>query len=151
MNPKLQNLIQALALLFTREQGTYGRFDPGSLVGGMKKSYREGGQKGLNREMMNVGMSFAGDLQATPGLTSQWSNAMAGVGRPAHQVALEQAVNSGDYVKVGQILDSIPPTDAYKGTMESLFRKYVPYQGTGAVSAPPPISGNSPLIRRGIF
>lgn len=42
--------------------------------------------------------------------------------RPAHQAALEAAHNAGDFGQVKQILNSIPNSDPYKKSMESLFR-----------------------------
>lgn len=46
--------------------------------------------------------------------------------RPIHQVLLEKAASTGDFKGVGQILDSIPPTDPYKQPMEHIFRSTVP-------------------------
>lgn len=45
--------------------------------------------------------------------------------RPAHQSALEAAMARKDYQAIQQILDSIPPDDPYKQSMESLFRPMV--------------------------
>lgn len=46
--------------------------------------------------------------------------------RPQSQILLEQASKAKDFKKVGEILDNIPSTDPYKGSMEGLFRGSVP-------------------------
>lgn len=67
-----------------------------------------------------------GQMAGPPRNVTPDSIASLAGGRPAHQAALEQAANSKNWVKVGQILDSIPLDDPYKQSMESLFRKFVP-------------------------
>lgn len=44
------------------------------------------------------------------------------VGTPPHQAKLEHAVQTQDWDKVNEILDSIPQDDPYKATMEQEFR-----------------------------
>lgn len=45
--------------------------------------------------------------------------------RPAHQALLEKAANSGNVKELQRILNSIPKTDPYKISMESIFRPMI--------------------------
>ncbi len=84
---------------------------------------RQGGRAAGSMALMSTLMHALNSQAASRGVNPQIANQGT---RPVHQRALEEAVNNGNWDEVVKILDSIPPNDPYKASMESLFRSLIP-------------------------